>query len=49
MNLCNNSHDEVCYEGRSCPACEKQNEINDLNAVIEDLNNTIIELEARGE
>ena len=23
MNLCNDGHDEVCYESRTCPACEK--------------------------
>jgi hypothetical protein len=22
MNLCSDGHDEICYEGRSCPACE---------------------------
>jgi len=21
MNLCSSGHDEVCYEGRECPAC----------------------------
>jgi hypothetical protein len=21
MDLCSNGHDEVCYEGRNCPAC----------------------------
>jgi hypothetical protein len=22
MTLCSDNHDEVCYEGRYCPACE---------------------------
>jgi hypothetical protein len=22
MNLCSNDHEEVCYEGHKCPACE---------------------------
>jgi hypothetical protein len=22
MTLCDEGHDEVCYEGRNCPACE---------------------------
>lgn len=34
MNLCSDNHDEVCYEGRTCPACavaaEKDKEIADL-------------------
>lgn len=24
MNLCSQNHDEVCYEGHRCPACEIQ-------------------------
>lgn len=41
MNLCSDSHDEVCYEGRECPACaviyKMQDEINDLKTQIDDL------------
>lgn len=37
MNLCNNGHDEVCYEGRHCPAC----------AVADDLNRDISKLEEK--
>lgn len=22
MNLCSVSHDELCYEGKTCPACD---------------------------
>lgn len=22
MDLCSNTHQEICYEGRKCPACE---------------------------
>lgn len=22
MNICGNGHEEVCYEGHRCPACE---------------------------
>ena len=40
MNLCNDRHDEVCYEGRDCPVCdmrnEKQVEIDDLNEKLEE-------------
>ena len=48
MNLCNDGHDEVCYEGRNCPACveieerkdrEKENE--KLQAEIDELKETV--------
>ena len=41
MNLCNNDHDEVCYEGRNCPACDK---IKELNEEIEDLKDKVQDL-----
>jgi len=22
MNLCDNDHEEICYEGRNCPCCD---------------------------
>lgn len=37
MELCDNGHKEVCYEGRSCPVCEKQDKIIDLEKEIERL------------
>lgn len=30
MNLCDDGHDEVCYEGRECPACELKQERDEL-------------------
>ena len=45
MNLCEDGHDEVCYEARNCPACEalseKDKEINILEKIIEDLKDEI--------
>lgn len=45
MTLCSDGHDEVCYEGRDCPACllletikEKDDEIQSLNLEIDSLN-----------
>ena len=38
MNLCSDGHEEVCYEGRRCPACDLK---ADLEAVEEDLNKEI--------
>jgi hypothetical protein len=42
MNLCDNNHDEVCYEGRHCPACAVA---DDLNKDISRLEDKIIDLE----
>jgi hypothetical protein len=47
MYLCANYHEEICYEGSSCPACDLlqtisdlEDEIYDLKEEIEKLNNT---------
>lgn len=37
MNLCSDGHEEVCYECRQCPVCEKIDEIGDLENEIADL------------
>ena len=29
MNLCSDSHDEICFEGRKCPFCEFRSEMFD--------------------
>jgi predicted RNase H-like nuclease (RuvC/YqgF family) len=55
MNLCNKNHDEVCFEGYTCPACfhmeklekrieELEREASDLNDEIGELENEIGEL-----
>ena len=31
MTLCSDGHDEVCYEGRDCPACKIADELKDAN------------------
>ncbi len=46
MNICTgrrgkNSHEEIVYEGRDCPACESQDEIERLEKEIEDLRDEI--------
>lgn len=43
MNLCADDHDEVCFDGRKCPACELKMQINNLEDAIEELNKTIEE------
>lgn len=49
MNLCSDDHDEVCYEGRDCPACEVKKEaernVRNLEDQLSALENRIGELE----
>jgi len=49
MNLCSDGHEEVCYEARTCPACEaiqeKQNDLDDKNSEIKDLKEQVEDLE----
>ncbi len=33
MNLCSSGHDEICFEGRQCPFCDK---LADLSREIDD-------------
>lgn len=37
MNLCNEGHDEVCFDGRVCPCYYKMEEIKTLESEIADL------------
>ena len=36
MTLCDNGHDEVCYEGKYCPACKLKDEIDQLKIELEE-------------
>ena len=49
MNICNNNHDEVCYEERHCPACAVAENLNEDISKLQDkicaLENQIGELE----
>lgn len=47
MTLCDGGHDEVCYEVRNCPVCDKMEDIRDLEAKIEELEETIEELQEK--
>ena len=29
MNLCEDGHEEVCFEGKNCPACELDEELRE--------------------
>jgi hypothetical protein len=45
MNICSDNHDEVCYEGRDCPACKLYQETVELTQKIEARDDTISQLE----
>lgn len=49
MNLCNSGHDEVCFEGRTCPVCAKteeaEREAATLQEKIDNLEGTVTQLE----
>jgi FtsZ-binding cell division protein ZapB len=49
MNLCNENHPEICYEGHICPLCatkdELQTEIDDLKEINEELSAEVKTLE----
>lgn len=52
MNMCDDKHQEVCFEGRQCPICqlleahaqelkEKDDKIEELKLALEDLENPL--------
>jgi len=45
MELCSEGHEEVCFEGRTCPVCEKMDEIKDLENEVEALTTKVENLE----
>lgn len=55
LNLCSSRHEEICFEGRKCPLCErteekdqaiakKDDEISGLQGTIDDLQNQLAEM-----
>jgi hypothetical protein len=47
MTLCDDGHDEVCYDGRNCPVCEELKKISDMEDKIYDLEEQIKDLKER--
>ena len=47
MTLCDDGHDEVCYDGRNCPACELLAIISKKEDEIENLKDEVKDLEGR--
>ena len=45
MKICDDGHDEVCYEERLCPACKLVADLEAAQSEIENLKEEITELE----
>ena len=45
MELCSDGHNEVCYDGRFCPVCEKKDEIEEYKEEVDNLNTQIDKLQ----
>lgn len=41
MNLCNDQHDEIVYEGRNCPLCAALDYNKELDETVADLKNKL--------
>ena len=37
LNICNDEHEEVCYEGRYCPACAVVERVRALEGELSDV------------
>lgn len=46
MRLCDDGHEEVCYEGKDCPVCDAIAELREAEEQIRDLTERIETLEA---
>lgn len=45
MRLCDDGHDEVCYEGRECPVCVALGEVEVQKALVSDLEKQVKDLD----
>lgn len=37
MNLCDDGHDEVCYESKRCPVCVEMVKISEIDVKLQDM------------
>ena len=44
MNLCDKRHDQICYDGRDCPVCDRREEMDRLEREVERLNALVRQL-----
>jgi cell division protein FtsB len=47
MKLCSSGHDEICFEGRSCPACDLMEQVSKLEDDISEARVDIMFLSAK--
>jgi len=54
MNVCNDGHDEVCYDGYACPCCdliverdEHESNAYDLQCTVDELEEQVSDLECK--
>ena len=45
MNLCDDRHQEICYDSRNCPLCAKMDEIAVMEDEMKDLKKTVEDLQ----
>ena len=45
MDLCDDGHNQVCYEDRNCPACQMKDERDDLQTKLDTALDEIAELQ----
>lgn len=49
MNLCSKHHEEICFESRECPYCEKiedfEKDIDERNDEISNLKSIVVDLQ----
>ena len=43
MTLCSDDHEEICFEGKSCPLCDANSKNGDLERQVESLQEQIDE------
>lgn len=45
MYLCNDGHDEICYEGKQCPLCECKSKVLQLEDDLSDKEDEVRKLQ----
>lgn len=47
MTLCDDGHDEVCFETRDCPVCEMKKQISSLEEKMDTLEDEIKDIQRK--
>ena len=46
MELCDNGHEEICFSVDTCPACELNDQVTELESQKEELEDKVNELDS---